>query len=491
MSDEKEMRDSLAEQMARSMGLSSTEPLGLEDEEELLNVFDMGAKMKALPEKTEDAPTFGFDMDFQFKIAALAARDETFFRRVDGLILPEYFEDRPTAAVVHIASEYHNRYRRLPERSEWAELIKDAKADKAVRDDDIPDIVEVLKKILKAPLNGREYAVDKVAAFAKNQAIQSAYMQTIGLVEKGEFEKAQKVMEKAFATGAKSVVQNNDYWNDVESRTQYRRDKEAGLIKPDGIPTGLPKLNKLLYHNGWGRQELSVIMGGAKKGKSTGLLHWAIQASVEGYNVLYVTLEVAAKIIMERMDANVSGIEMADLAAKNNEVEKNVKSRAAIRKPGHLKIEEFASGTMSCTDLRKILEFYKAEGIIFDAIFVDYADIMAAEIKTGNDINESKQVWLGLRAIAHDENAAVITATQTNRSGFTADVAKAEHAAEDFNKVRIADLMLTINRTDEEKAKGEARIYFAASRNQAGEFTLKITQELSKMRFMTGILEIT
>lgn len=491
MSTEQEMKDSLAVEMARQMGLSSTEELGMDDEEELLNVFEMGNKMKALPEKTEESATYGFDADFQFKIAALAARDETFHRRVEGLVLPEYFEDRAIAAVVHIASEYHGRYRRLPERTEWAELIKDAKADKVVRDDDIPDIVVALKSILKAPLNGREYAVDKVASFAKNQAIQAAYMTTIGLVEKGEHEKAQKIMEKAFATGAKSVVQNNDYWNDVESRTQYRRDKEAGLIKPNGVSTGLPKLNKLLYHMGWGRQELSVIMGGAKKGKSTGLIHWAIQASIEGYNVLYVTLEVAAKIIMERMDANVSGIDMADLSAKNNEVEKNIKSRASVRKPGHLKIEEFASGTMTCTDLRKVIEFYKAEGIVFDAIFVDYADIMAAEIKTGNDINESKQVWLGLRAIAHDENAAVVTATQTNRSGFTADVAKAEHAAEDFNKVRIADLMLTINRTDEEKAKGEARIYFAASRNQAGEFTLKITQDLSKMRFMTGILEIS
>ncbi len=70
-------------------------------------------------------------------------------------------------------------------------------------------------------------------------------------------------------------------------------------------------------------------------------------------------------------------------------------------------------------------------------------------------------------------------------------MAKAEHAAEDFNKVRIADIILTINRTDEEKVKGEARIYFAASRNQAGEFTIKIGQDLSKMRFMTAIMDIT
>lgn len=492
MSDHEEIQESLAGQLARQMGMGADEEdFDLDLDDELESVISSAKRIKALPELAEGFKPFEFDADFQTKLAILAIRDETFFRRVEGLVRAEYFENRSEAALVHIATEYHDRYKRLPERSEWTELIKDAQAEKVLRDDDIPDLVKSLKKIRDAALPARDYAVDKVAGFAKKQAISMAYMQTIPLVERGEHEKAEKIMQKAFATGAQAVVQDNDYWNDIETRTQYRRDVEAGLITKDGITTGLPKLDKMLYHQGWGRKELSVIMGGAKKGKSTGLLHWALAASRAGHNVLYVTLEVTAKIIMERMDANVSGIDMSDLNSKNNEVEKGVKDRYAIRKPGVLKVTEFASGTMTCADLKKVIEFYRAEGIQFDAIVVDYADIMAAEIRSGNDINESKQVWLGLRAIAHGENAAVLTATQTNRAGFTADVAKAEHAAEDFNKIRIADLVLTINRTDEEKVKGEARLYFAASRNQAGEFTLKISQELGKMRFMTGILEIS
>ncbi len=492
---EEEIKDSLASQIARQMGSSEdsepTDDIGDDFDEELENVMQLATRIKPLPVLTEKGKAFDFDADFQRKVAILCCRDETFFRRAEGLAKAEYFEDRSEAAIVHIATTYHDRYKRLPERPEWTELIKDAKSEKVIREDDIPDIVKVLREILKAPLPARDYAVDKVAGFAKKQAVALAYLQTIPMVEKGEHEKAEKIMQKAFATGAQAVVADNDYWNDIEARTQYRRDVEAGLIKKDGITTGLPKLDKMLYHHGWGRKELSVIMGGAKKGKSTGLLHWALAASQAGFNTLYVTLEVAAKIIMERMDANVAGIDMSDLNSKNNEVEKGVKNKAGLRKPGALKVTEFASGTMTCADLKKVIEFYRAEGIQFDCIVVDYADIMAAEIRSGNDINESKQVWLGLRAIAHEENAAVLTATQTNRAGFTADVAKAEHAAEDFNKIRIADLVLTINRTDEEKVKGEARLYFAASRNQAGEFTLKISQDLSKMRFMIGILEIS
>lgn len=485
-----EIQDSLATELARQMGLVTPEPD--QEDEELAGIFEVASKLGPIPSRQEDQKGFDFSEEFQSKIAALSIFDETFYRRVDGLIKPEHFESKAEAALVHIAQHYHQRYQRLPSSvGEWKELFVDAKNEKVLREDDIPEVVEAFKRLKKSPLNGREYAVDKIAEFARNQAVQMAYLETLPLIEKGEFEKAQQRMEKAFKTGAKAVVEDNDYWNGIEQRTQYRRDVEAGVIVPNGITTGIPKLDNLLYHKGWGRKELSVIMGGAKKGKSTGLLHFALAASIAGYNVLYVTLEVSAQIIQDRMDANVAGIDMNELSAKLNEVSSGVKDRHRLRKPGALKVIEYPSGTLTPTELRRALEFYRAQGIIFDQIVVDYADIMAPEIKTGNEQSDSKQIWLGLRAIAFEENAAVLTATQTNRDGFKADVAKAEHAAEDFNKIRIADLVLSINRSEDERKKGEARLFFAASRNQQGEFTLRIGQDLSKMRFMTGILDIS
>jgi len=484
------VQDSLADQLGRQMGLVESEPEPLEAEFE--SIFEVANSLGPVPQRAAEEKGFDFSAEFQTKIAALLINDETFYRRVDGLIKPEYFENKAEAALVHIAQHYHTRYGRLPPSvGDWKELFSDAKRDKVLRDDDVRDVIDTFKILKKTNLNGREYAVDKIAEFARNQAVQLAYLETIPMIERGEFEKAQARMEKAFKTGAKAVVQDADYWNSIEQRTQYRRDVEAGLIKPQGITTGVPKLDKLLYHSGWGRKELSVIMGGAKKGKSTGLLHFALAASIAGYNVIYVTLEVSAQIIQDRMDANISGIDMNELNAKLNEVNSGVKDRAKIRKPGALKVVEYPSGTLTATELRRALEFYRAQGIIFDMIVVDYADIMAPEIKTGNEQSDSKQIWLGLRAIAFEENAAVLTATQTNRDGFKADVAKAEHAAEDFNKIRIADLVLSINRSEDERKKGEARLFFAASRNQQGEFTLRIGQDLSKMRFMTGILDIS
>jgi replicative DNA helicase len=125
---------------------------------------------------------------------------------------------------------------------------------------------------------------------------------------------------------------------------------------------------------------------------------------------------------------------------------------------------------------------------MFDMVVVDYADIMQPERFVESTTENSKSVYVGLRGLAMQEGFALLTATQTNRQGFTAAVAKAEHVADDFNKVRIADVIISINATEEEVKEGYARLYFAASRNQAAGFSIRIEQDRERMKFIKRVL---
>ena len=438
---------------------------------------------------TGTAPAgFEFDKEFQEKILALSIRDTVFRRRVDGLIKPEYFEEGAHGVLFDVATRYYDRYGALPHAiAIWAQLIKDeSRPGGSIRDDMLADVVGTLKDMLKADIGDRDYVADKIGAFAKNQAIARAMLESIDLLSKGKLDQIEGLLKKAFETGAHEDFKQIDYWNSIDGRTEYRKNKLAGLVAPRGIPTGIRKFDALLYHKGWGIGELSVLMGGAKKGKSMGLGEFALRSSKQGYNTLYATLEVSPEIIADRMDANTTVTKMSELDASIMDVHDKVKLQAS-GKVGALKIVEFPSGTLTPKALKRVLERYKSEGIKFDLIVVDYADIMAPDYRTTDAIENSKSVWLGLRAIAQMEDAAVLTATQTNRSGYTESTAKAEHAAEDFNKVRIADLLISINRDDDEKERGVARLYFAASRNQEGDFAIEIDQDLSTMRFITGV----
>lgn len=145
-------------------------------------------------------------------------------------------------------------------------------------------------------------------------------------------------------------------------------------------------------------------------------------------------------------------------------------------------------GEMRPSDLRRLYLNQQAKlGVNYDLVVVDYADIMAPEVRSGNKIDNSCSIYQNLRAFAQTYNVALLSATQTNRDGAKSAVAKATDVAEDYNKIRIADLVISINATPDEKAQNIARLYFAASRHQEGDFTVNIQQDLARGKFIKKV----
>lgn len=446
------------------------------------------APAAAPADEAQEIPKFEFDEEFQTRIATLAVRDGEFMRRASHLLKPEYFENTGQAALVNLTLRYLSKYGQIPSLPAFATLIKDARDAKMLRDAELRECVAQLKVIKSASLADREYVEDKLSQWCRNQAVSQAILDSVSLLERQEFGKIERLVKAAVDVGISEDGEEYDYFTKIGERTDERLDKAAGKMPPTGVTTGVLKMDEILYHKGWGKKELTSIMGGAKAGKTTALINFAKNASLAGSNVLYVTLEVASRIIAERLDASVSDNLIKELGKNIHDVRTKIESLQA--KAGRLILREYPSGTFTPNMLRALLERYKAQGITFDLVVVDYADIMAPNFRFNDPIENSKSVYVDLRAIAFEFNVAMLTATQTNREGYKSTVAKAEHVAEDFNKVRTVDLMISINVTEEERAKGEARLYFAASRNQESGFTIFIKQNLAKMQFIESILRI-
>jgi replicative DNA helicase len=432
---------------------------------------------------------FQFDADFQTKVAALQVRDPVFAQRTDGLIQPLYFVNEAEAVLVKLTSEYFAKYKMLPDKVTLVALTKNAIASKTIRKDMVADVRDKIKEILSADISDRDFVIDEVSTFAKHRALEEAILASVSDMDRGDYAKAFQRIEQAKLVSVAEDAGGIDYYNHIEERTERRKMIAAGLYKPDGITTGIPELDKELYHSGWGRKELSALMAPAKGGKSMGLADFGKFASFAGYNVLYVSLEVAGRIIADRLDANVSDTLMKGLNDNPFKVDEAV--RKVAKTAGRFIIHEFPTGTMKGSQLRRLIERYRARGIIFDLIIVDYADIMAAEHRNDNPIQESKSIWVDLRAIAFSENAAVLTATQTNREGAKSTSVKATDVAEDFNKIRIADVVLAISATAEEKQVSEARIEFVAHRNGQEGVVFRVQQDRARMKFISKILGVT
>ena len=426
--------------------------------------------------------TYEFDPPTQTEIVSCLMWDDDFLKSTDGLIKPDYFTNEIEQLFVELALQHFGKYHEAPSKVAWFEHLKDASKRGRLRSDQKVDAVNKLKDTMTATVRSRQWLLDKLEEFAQQQAIANAMVDSIPLLAKGgdpdRFTKVKEYLEKAFDVGLHTNDEDYDYFAKIEERTAERIDIMAGGRPKTGITTGIPELDKLLYHQGWGKQELSALIGGAKSSKSFHLTFFAGMAVKAGFNVLFVTLENSVQIVSTRLDAFFSTVKISQEFTTPNAMEAGVKAAAAAPGMGQIRIRRRPAGTFTPKDLRRLLDEYKVKGLKFDLIVIDYTDIMAPNVVTKDPIANSKSILVDVRQIAADENAALLTAFQTNREGHKSAVVLAEHAAEDFNKIRIADLVLAINRTRDEIAEKKARITFAAARNQDDGKTIFVKQDL-------------
>lgn len=458
------------------------------------------ASVAVPPAKAESVEKFEFDADFQSRIVYLTATDSGFLKKVGHLLKPEYFESSGEATLMAVAMQHWKNYGSSMNDYDVMKLaLQDAVKTRLARPEAIKECIPAVQAVIKQQAEARtgeahglnaDFVAEKIAEFVRHQAVIDAITRSVGLIDRRDFDKIEKLVSEATSIGVSNEEGGGDYFERLLIRSNERAEESAGRRPPKGITTGHPKIDNLLYHRGWGRKELSCLMGGPKAGKTTALIEFGSGACMAGFNVLYVTLEVSNRIVEERADARFSEIPIGDLVGKFADVNLKIGALADSKKCGRFFIAEYPTGGMSPAMLRSLLERHKAKGLTYDLVIVDYADIMAPDFRTNDPIENSKQIYIGLRAVAHEWNAAVLTATQSNRAGFQAVTAKAEHVADDINKVRTVDLFISINVTEEERKDGKARLYFAASRNQRSGMTVFITQDFNTMKFIKAIERI-
>ena len=79
--------------------------------------------------------------------------------------------------------------------------------------------------------------------------------------------------------------------------------------------------------------------------------------------------------------------------------------------------------------------------------------------------HELETIYEDFRGIAQEYKCPVWTASQTNRSGLSAEVITMESISEAFNKCFVADFICTISRTMEDKVENRGRMFVAKNRN--------------------------
>jgi replicative DNA helicase len=274
-------------------------------------------------------------------------------------------------------------------------------------------------------------------------------IQSVSLLKSSSFDEIAKVINDALKLGNDSNF-GYDYIQDFEKRFEIKA--------RDPIATGWDEIDGLLQ-GGLGNGELGVVIAPTGAGKSMALVHLGTQAMKAGKTVVHYTLELQDTSIGIRYDSCVTGVSLSELHSFKEMIYEKVQE---IK--GKLIIKEYPTKSATTQTIKTHLEKLKQKDIKVDMILVDYGDLLKPVITTREKRHDLESIYEELRAIAQEVKCPVWTASQTNRSGLNAEVITMESISEAYSKCFVADFIVSVSRTIDDKNNDTGRLFVAKNR---------------------------
>lgn len=251
------------------------------------------------------------------------------------------------------------------------------------------------------------------------------------------------------------------------------------------IPSGWKWLDKHLDGGFLAKgRALYVVVGATNVGKSIVLGNIATNIAKQGKTVLLISLEMSELMYARRLSANISTIPISTLRFNTQTLKDNIK-QFFNKSGGCILIKEFPPSTITPNQLSAYLTKVKQKGIHFDAIVLDYLNLIHSPIGN-NSYERVKYVTEQIRALTYKFNVPIISATQLNRTGYDVSNPGLETVGESLGLAMTADAMMSIWQEEEDKALNIMRMGMMKNRFGANEVstqlkidypTLTITEE--------------
>ena len=136
----------------------------------------------------------------------------------------------------------------------------------------------------------------------------------------------------------------------------------------------------------------------------------------------------------------------------------------------------------STQDIGLYLDKLKAKGHEIDMVIVDYIDKL--KVTKGDFRLALRDLTEELRYLSIDRNIAVVTATQANRASLAKPKMTEAHISESFGKVEVADTIIALSQTDEERTQKRARLVMLKNRDYVSGGCIESYVDFDKMILM-------
>ena len=368
--------------------------------------------------------------------------NEEYARKVLPFIKRDYFSDRIERTIFEEIKKFVEKYKKIPTQTS---LEIEVQSRKDLNENEFKKVISVIKTLKTDENVNFDWLVDTTEQFCKDKAVYNAIVEGIQIIDGKDKSRdagaIPNILTDALAVGFDNTV-GHDYLLDSDSRYDYYHKIE------EKIPFDLEFFNKITK-GGLPPKTLNIVLAGTGVGKSLFMCHVSANCLIQGKNVLYITLEMAEERVAERIDANLMNVSMEDLydlpkRMYDDKIQKIAKSTA-----GKLIVKEYPTASAHSGHFRGLIkELALKKSFKPDILFIDYLNICSSSrFKGSTSVNSYmyiKAIAEELRGLAVETNVPIMSATQTNRTGFVSTDIGLEDTSESFGLPATADLMFAL-----------------------------------------------
>ena len=368
--------------------------------------------------------------------------NEQYGRKVIPFLKDDYFKDNNERIVYQLVDEFVKKYNHFPTKEA---LYVDLENKDDINESQFNECRSIIKDLIVDSSTSEQWLLEHTEKFCQDRALFNAISKSIQLMngEKGNLTKGAipDLLAQALSVSFDNHI-GHDLIEDWESRYDLYHTKE------NKIPFDLEYFNKITK-GGLSNKTLNIALAGTGVGKSMFMCHCAANNLLSGHNVLYVTLEMSEEKIAERIDANLLNCAIDELSQMPKEAyEKKIK-RIKDKTIGKLIVKEYPTASAGSSNFRFLLNELKIKrNFVPSIIYIDYLNICnSSRLKSTTNFNSYtyvKAIAEELRGLAVEYNVPIVSATQTNRSGFTNSDVGLEDTSESFGLPATADFMFAI-----------------------------------------------
>jgi replicative DNA helicase len=404
---------------------------------------------------------------FKNKVISSLLSDLPFLHKIVDVISLDQFESPSHKWIIEKIQAYYSKYNIYPTPEVMSIEMKKEENEilrLAIRED--------LKQVYSTTRDDIEYVKEEFFNFCKNQKLKDALLNSVDLLQEGEYESIRKIINEALKSG-----------NGKDIGHEYEKDLEVRFREEENKKVSFPwKIFNDITDGGLGSGNLMILFAPPGIGKSTVVCNMAAHYLKDGKNVVYYTLELDDKYIGRKMDSILTGIDIKLLKHHRDEISEKINALT-----GKIVIKEYSPKRASLDTIESHLKQLKYEAnFIPDVVIIDYPDLLKSSRVRKDNKQEVDDIYTELKGLAKDMKIPFVCPSQINRAGAKDDIIEGDKVAGSYDKMMIADLSVSLSRKRKDKINGTGRFHIMKSRLGPDGMTYAANIDLSR-----GFIEIS